>query len=312
MINNYFHQIFKKQYCIILILNNIISKIWYKDEVLFKINMTLHSNIAFATAVLNIFCNIAAFIAFINVNSKINVIDIIKFKQNDIEVEIKFSLIIDYIKTEIFLINILFLILYLTQITLLKKKLMSDLQMKNVKTCMIDVYQEKEKSMIIFMMIEDTKIEFQFLSDRLLVECSHSRNSFVVIVNWSSLQVNYSKRLHLLNELKVEFETVETYIDYDKLSTDFNFITIEHQLRDDLDVETVIINDVAEKQNRVMSFADNMTHDNAWDSTSSEESKTADDNEWNRLSFWDDSNSNFSLKKSLDKSTEVNQSQVIW
>ena len=150
---------------------------------LFKIDMTLHSNIALATAVLNIFCNIVAFIAFINVNSKINVIDVIKFKQNDIEVEIKFSLIVDYIKTEIFSINILLLILYSTQIALLKKKLMSDLQMKNVKTCMIDVYQEKEKSMIIFMMIEDTKIEFQSLSDRLLVECSYSRNSFVVIVN---------------------------------------------------------------------------------------------------------------------------------
>ena len=27
MINNYFYQMFKKQYCIILILNNIISKI---------------------------------------------------------------------------------------------------------------------------------------------------------------------------------------------------------------------------------------------------------------------------------------------
>ncbi len=145
--------------------------------------MILHSNIILATAVLNIFCNIAAFIAFINVNSKINVIDIIKFKQNDIEVEIEFRLIVDYIKTEIFSINILLLILYLTQIALLKKKLMSDLQMKNVKTCMIDVYQEEEKLMIIFMMIEDTKIEFQFLSDHFLVECSHSRNSFVVIIN---------------------------------------------------------------------------------------------------------------------------------
>jgi len=142
-----------------------------------------NSNIAFATAVLNIFCNIAASIVFINVNSKINMIDIIKFKQNDIEVEIKFSLIVDYIKTEIFSINILLLILYSTQITLLKKRLMSDLQTKNVKICTIDVYQEEEKSMIIFIMIEDTKIEFQFLSDRLLVECSHSRDSFVVIVN---------------------------------------------------------------------------------------------------------------------------------
>ena len=150
---------------------------------LFKIDMILHSNIAFATAVLNIFYNIAAFITFINVNSKINMIDIIKFKQNDIEVEIEFSLIIDYIKIKIFSINILLLISYSTQITLLKKKLMSDLQMKNVKTCMIDVYQEKEKSMIIFMMIENTKIEFQSFSDRLLVECSHSRNSFVVIIN---------------------------------------------------------------------------------------------------------------------------------
>jgi len=158
MINNYFHQMFKKQYHIISILNNIISKIWYKDEVLFKIDMTFHSNITFATAVLNIFCNITAFIMFINVNSKINMIDIIKFKQNDIKVKIKFSFIVDYIKTKIFLIDILLLVLYLTQIALLKKRLMSDLQMKNVKTCMINVYQEKEKSIIIFMMIEDIKI----------------------------------------------------------------------------------------------------------------------------------------------------------
>jgi len=150
---------------------------------LFKIDMTLHLNIAFATAVLNIFCNIAVFIVFINVNSKINMINIIKFKQNDIEIEIKFSLIIDYIKTKIFSINIFLLILYLIQIALLKKKLMSDLQMKNVKTCTINVYQKKEKSMIIFMMIKDIKIEFQFLSDHLLVECSHLRNLFVIIIN---------------------------------------------------------------------------------------------------------------------------------
>ncbi len=279
---------------------------------LFKINMTLHSNIAFATAVLNIFCNIAASIAFINVNSKINVIDIIKFKQNDIEVEIKFSLIVDYIKTKISSIDIFLLVSYLTQIALLKKKLISDLQTKNVKTCTINVYQEEEKLMIIFMMIEDTKIEFQFLSDRFLVECSRSRNSFIIIVNWSSLQVNYFKRLHLLNELKVEFETVETYIDYNKSSTDLNFMTIEHQLRDDLDVETVIIDDISKKQNSITSFADNMTNNNAWNSTSSEESKTANNNEWDCLFLQDDSNSNFSLKKSLDKSTEVNQSQFIW
>ncbi len=123
MINNYFHQMFKKQYHIISILNNIILKIWYKNEMLFKINMIFHSNIAFITAVLNIFCNIAASIAFINVNSKINVINIIKFKQNNIEVKIEFSLIVNYIKTKIFLINIFFLILYLTQIALLKKEI---------------------------------------------------------------------------------------------------------------------------------------------------------------------------------------------
>jgi len=253
--------------------------------VLFKINMTLYSNIAFATAVLNIFCNIAASIAFINVNSKINVIDIIKFKQNDIEVEIKFSLIVDYIKTKISSIDIFLLVSYLTQIALLKKKLISDLQTKNVKTCTINVYQEEEKLMIIFMMIEDTKIEFQFLSDRFLVECSRSRNLFIIIVNWSSLQVNYFKRLHLLNELKVEFETVETYIDYNKSSTDLNFMTIEHQLRDDLDVETVIIDDISKKQNSITSFADNMTNNNAWNSTSSEESKT----EITRQEHWSES-----------------------
>lgn len=109
---------------------------------------------------LNIFCDIAASIAFINVNSKINLIDVTRFKQNDIEVEIEFKLIVDYIKTEISSIDIILLVSYSTQITLLKKKLMSDSQTKNMKTCTIDVYQEREKSVIIFIMVEDTKIGF--------------------------------------------------------------------------------------------------------------------------------------------------------
>jgi hypothetical protein len=79
---------------------------------LFKINMILHLNIILATIMLNIFYDIVAFIVFINVNNKINVINVIKFKQNNIEVKIKFNLIVNYIKTEILSINILFLILY--------------------------------------------------------------------------------------------------------------------------------------------------------------------------------------------------------
>ncbi len=111
-----------------------------------------------------------------------------------------------------------------------------------------------------------------------------------------------------MNELKIEFETVEAYIDYDKSSTNLNFIIIEHQLRDDLNVETVIIDNVSEKQNSITSFADNMINNNAWNSTLSEESKTVNNNEWNHLFLQDDSNSNFSLKKLLNKSIEVNQS----
>ncbi len=80
MINDYFHQMFKKQYCIILILDNIILKIWYRNEMLFKIDMIFYLNIILATAVLNILSNIAVSIVFINVNSKINVINVIKFK----------------------------------------------------------------------------------------------------------------------------------------------------------------------------------------------------------------------------------------
>jgi len=40
-------------------------------------------------------------------------------------------------------------------------------------------------------------------------------------------------------------------------------MTIEHQLRDDLNVETVIIDDVLKKQNSIMSLTDNTTNDNA-------------------------------------------------
>jgi len=40
-------------------------------------------------------------------------------------------------------------------------------------------------------------------------------------------------------------------------------MTIKHQLRDDLNVETVIIEDVLKKQNSIMSFANNMMNNNA-------------------------------------------------
>ncbi len=60
-------------------------------------------------------------------------------------------------------------------------------------------------------------------------------------------------------------------------------MTIKHQLHDDLNVETIIINNVSKKQNSITSFADNMMNNNAWNSTSSEESKTINDNEWDYL-----------------------------
>jgi len=40
-------------------------------------------------------------------------------------------------------------------------------------------------------------------------------------------------------------------------------MTIKHQLRDDLNVEIVIIEDVLKKQNSIMSFANNMMNNNA-------------------------------------------------
>jgi hypothetical protein len=66
----------------------------------------------------------------------------------------------------------------------------------------------------------------------------------------------------LLNELKVEFKTVNAYIDYNESSINLNFMTIKHQLHDDLNVETAMKDDTAEKQNNIMLFADNMMNDN--------------------------------------------------
>jgi len=66
-----------------------------------------------------------------------------------------------------------------------------------------------------------------------------------------------------LNELKVEFETINAYINYNKSSTDLNFMTIKYQLRDDLNVESAMKEDTIKKQNSITSSADNMINDNA-------------------------------------------------
>jgi len=66
-----------------------------------------------------------------------------------------------------------------------------------------------------------------------------------------------------LNELKVEFETVNAYIDYNKLSINLDFMIIKHQLRDDLNIELTMKEETIKKQNNITSFADNMMNDNA-------------------------------------------------
>ena len=65
----------------------------------------------------------------------------------------------------------------------------------------------------------------------------------------------------MLNELKVAFEIVEAYMKYNKLSTSLNFMTIKHQLRDDLNFESMMKNDVTEEQKFITINIKNMMHD---------------------------------------------------
>lgn len=88
--------------------------------------------------VLSSFYEINRFLTFLDVKKFIIRVDANRFKQNEIEVTVVTQLIVIYVDVEILIKNIVILTRYIAQIQLLKRILITQLQVQNVEAWTID------------------------------------------------------------------------------------------------------------------------------------------------------------------------------
>jgi hypothetical protein len=91
---------------------------------------------------------------------------------------------------------------YTVQVQLLKRSLVSDLKVQNVKTYMINFFQDEEASVVILCMMKTRKLDFISLLNHLLIVCNHACNSFVVLCNYNEFQHNYVYNLHMIQHVQ--------------------------------------------------------------------------------------------------------------
>jgi len=136
----YFHMLLIEQYRAILIIDDIVFTVWYKAQMQFSVDSSLQLNMIIIIIVLKSFCKIEWSLTFLNVNEIDIRINASQFKQNEIEVIVAIELVKIYTEVEISVKNIIILTEYIAQVQLLKRSLVSDSKVWNVKVYMINSF----------------------------------------------------------------------------------------------------------------------------------------------------------------------------
>jgi hypothetical protein len=167
-------------------------------------------------------------LTFLNINEIDIKINVSQFKQNEIEVIVIIKLIKIYAEVEIFIKNIIIFMKYIVQVQLLKRSLISDSKVQNVKTYIIDSFQDEEASVIILCMMKTKKLDFISLLNHLLTVCNHACNSFIMLCNYDELQHNYACNLYMIRHVQNLFLINEVYEEYFSQQEFINFIKTKH------------------------------------------------------------------------------------
>ncbi len=167
----------------------------------FSVDSSLQLNMTIAIIVLKSFCKIKWSLTFLNIN-EINIkVNASQFKQNEIEIIVAIKLVKIYAEVEIFVKNIVILMKYTAQVQLLKRSLVSDLKVWNVKAYMIDSFQDKEAFIIILCMMKIKKLDFMSQFNHLLTVYNYACNSFIMLCNYDEFQHNYTYNLHMIQHV---------------------------------------------------------------------------------------------------------------
>ncbi len=121
----------------------------------FLVDLLLRFNIIIAVIILRSFYEIKRLLAFFNVN-KINIkVNTSQFKQNEIKVIIVIALIKTYVKVKIFIKNIIILTKYTAQVQLLKRSLVLNSKVRDVKAYTVKFFLRRRSFCRYFMYDEN-------------------------------------------------------------------------------------------------------------------------------------------------------------
>jgi len=168
-------------------------------------------------------------LTFLNINEIDIKVDASQFKQNEIEVIVAIKLVKIYIEVEISVKNIIILTKYTAQVQLLKRSLVSDSKVRNVKAYMIDSFQDKEASVIILCMMRIRKLDFMSQFNCFLTVCNHAYDLFIILCNYDEFQHDYTCNLHMIQHVQNLFLINEVYKEYFSQQEFIDFMKTERQ-----------------------------------------------------------------------------------
>ncbi len=154
----YPHILLTEQYRAIPIIGDIVSTVWYKDQVRSSVDPSFRPNMTTATTVLRSFCGIERPLAFLNVNGTDIRVGASQSKQNEVEAIVATELAKAYAEAGIPAKDIVILTGYTAQVQLLKRSLALDPKVRDVEAYTVDSFQGEEASVVILCMVGTRKL----------------------------------------------------------------------------------------------------------------------------------------------------------
>lgn len=210
-----------EQYRTIPVLSDIISSIWYNNQVIFRVDPKTRPNATRATKFIRKTFNINHPIAFLDVVSEATRVGATWSKQNYLEVKYAIHLAEGLTQSGIKPRDICFLTGYTAQATLFGKMVFSlpgdhknDQSVKNFNHMTIDKAQGDQWSCVIWSICGETA-GFHNNPASGLVAVSRAKDCVIVLGNWIALEGDNPRVTKTLTRIQEAFQDIQAYQDAD-------------------------------------------------------------------------------------------------
>jgi hypothetical protein len=222
------------QYRMIPIINEMVSRIFYKGLLKADVNEFERPNSKLAVRVLREKFGIRVPMAFLDIPGEAEKVGATQSKRNIDEAAAVVDLIIDFIAKGISSQDIMILAGYKAQVKLLTKQLQvlnsmpQYSEIDQVKIHTIDSYQGHESSVVIFSLVSTGVLGFLRSPARLLVAVSRARDALVVLGNHSTLEPRHNT--YIYNLIVEYFKSVKAYVHYNLKPAELGLMEQENTL----------------------------------------------------------------------------------